>query len=165
LEQFRSPLPLVGDAHPELPIDPDGGPERPLHLRPIAVLLVAGSGMVGAAARIGAGVTHPSPAETWPWTTFAVNLIGAFLLGGLLEALARAGADTGWRQRVRLLAGTGFCGAFTTYSTLAVEVDLLARDGRVGTALLYLLSTVGIGAVCTTAGIGLAAGAHRRVRA
>ena len=95
--------------------------------------------------------------ERWPWGTFAANLVGAFVLGVLLEALARRGPDAGGRQRLRLLAGTGFCGGLTTYSTLATEADLLVRADAVGTVLGYLAATVVAGAAVTWAGIALAA--------
>ena len=89
------------------------------------------SGCSAAACRglhCGSGETLlPFEGAGWPWATFMINLAGAFILGALLEGLARSGGDTGWRQRVRLFAGTGFCGAFTTYSTLALEVSLLGQ--------------------------------------
>lgn len=155
----RSRLPgwLRGDSHPELPLDPD----TPLHLRPGAIALVAAGGIAGAGTRIAAGVLHPTATGTWPWTTFAVNVVGAVVLGVLLEGLARAGSDDGWRRRARLLGGTGFCGALTTYSTLAVEVGLLGRDARPGIALAYLAASVAAGLVATATGIAAAARAVR----
>lgn len=152
MDASRLPGWLRGDSHPELPLDPD----TPLHLRPGAVALVVAGGIAGAGTRIGAGVVHPTAAGTWPWTTFVVNVVGAFVLGVLLEGLARSGGDDGPRRRARLLGGTGFCGALTTYSTLAVEVDLLGRDGRPGIALAYLAASVAAGLVTTAAGIGMA---------
>ena len=94
--------------------------------------------------------------------TFVANLLGSFVLGLLLEALARAGDDTGRRRRARLLLGTGFCGGLTTYSTFAVESDLLVRDGHGGLAAAYLAGTVVTGLVAAVLGIAVAAGRHRR---
>ena len=59
------------------------------------------------------------------------------------------------------LAGAGFLGAFTTYSTLAVDTDLLLRDGYASVAVGYAVGTVVVGFLATTLGIWVAA-AHRR---
>lgn len=53
--------------------------------------------------------------------TFAANVSGAFVLGATLETLTLLGPDGGWRRHARLFLGTGFCGAFTTYSALALR--------------------------------------------
>ena len=97
----------------------------------------------------------------WPAATFSVNVVGALLLGVLIEALSRRGPDVGVRQRLRLFLGTGFLGAFTTYSTLAVDTDLLLRDGYASVAVLYAVGTVVVGFLATWFGIW-AATAQRR---
>jgi fluoride exporter len=153
-----------GDSHLELPTDPDVVPPlgRPLHLRPSALAWVFAGGVVGTALRYEIENLLPHDASGWPWATFLINLSGAFILGGLLEALARLGDDSGWRQRARLCAGTGGCGAFTTYSTFALEVVSLGRHGHLQTAVGYgVLSVVG-GLVAAWLGIVVAASAHRR---
>lgn len=152
------------DSHSELPSDPDvpAAPGRPLHLRPSSLAWVFAGGVVGTALRYYVEILLPHDAAGWPWATFLINLGGAFVLGGLLEALARLGDDSGWRLRARLCAGTGGCGAFTTYSTFALEVVLLGRHGYVGTAIGYgVISVVG-GVVTAWLGIVVAAGVHRR---
>ncbi len=147
------------DRHAELPFDPDTPAEppalAPLHLRLDAVLLVAAGGAVGTLARYGLAEADPTPSGHWPWATFGVNLAGAFVLGLLLELLARSGPDRGGRQRVRLLLGTGFCGALTTFSTLAVETDLLVHDHHPGIAASYLAATAVGGLFATVAGIAV----------
>jgi len=148
-----------GDPRPELPVDSDA-PTRaasPLHLRPGALVWVGLGGVVGTAARYGLALAVPVPSGGWPWPTFAVNVAGAFLLGALLEVLARAGRDTGWRRGIRLLAGTGFCGSLTTYSTFAVESDLLVRDHATGAAIAYLAASLIVGIAATASGIASAA--------
>lgn len=156
-----------GDTRPELPFDPDAPPRgaRPLHRLPGALVWVAIGGVAGTAARYALALAKPPPAGAWPWATFIVNIAGAFILGALLEALARAGTDSGWRRNVRLLAGTGFCGSLTTYSTFAVEADLLVRDHAAGTALGYLAASLIVGLIATAAGIAAATGHHRWRRA
>jgi fluoride exporter len=140
--------------------DPAG---RPLHRQPRLVLLVALGGALGTALRaaVPAAVPAALPASTgdWPWATWTVNLSGAFLLGLLLERLARTGPDDGRRRDVRLLAGTGFLGGFTTYSTLALETVTLATAEPVR-AVLYAGSTVLLG--LAAAAVGMLAGARLR---
>ncbi|BDX33533.1 putative fluoride ion transporter CrcB [Mycobacterium antarcticum] len=152
------------DSHVELPTDPDvsSAPSRPLHLRPSALGWVFAGGIVGTALRYAVEELLPHDGSAWPWGTFLINLVGAFVLGALLEGLARLGDDSGWRQRARLCAATGGCGAFTTYSTLALEAVLLGRHGHVGTAIGYGgLSVVG-GVVAAWLGIVVASSVHRR---
>ncbi|GAB3297686.1 fluoride efflux transporter FluC [Epidermidibacterium keratini] len=150
--------------HP--PLDPDSGPSgtppggRPLHLRAWAVALVFIGGALGTAAREGVALAV-APIERIPVAIGLVNLVGAFVLGVLLESLARRGPDKGRRRELRLLAGTGFCGGFTTYSALATDTALLLGDGDVLRGLGYSLLTVVLGALATWAGLAVAARTHR----
>lgn len=81
---------------------------------PIALVLVAGGGALGVAAR--AAITAPvaDPGAVF-WVTFAINGVGCLLLGIVV----------GWaghrRVRLRAFLGTGILGGFTTYSAFAVE--------------------------------------------
>ncbi|WNB85824.1 CrcB family protein [Cellulomonas sp. ATA003] len=142
--------------------DPAIRPERPLHTRPRAIALVAVGGALGTAVRVGVA----APAGGWdgaPWATWAVNVSGAFVLGVLLERLVRSGPDDGRRRDVRLLAGTGFLGGYTTYSTLALDTVTLvgtnagvgAGTAALGTALLYAGSSLVLGVVAAAAGLAV----------
>ncbi len=155
------------DSHPEMPLDPDAGPStddgRPAapHAQPFLLCLVAVGGASGTAARYGISLALPTLTGHWPTGTFVVNMAGALVLGTLLEGLARRGPDIGRRQEARLLVGVGFCGALTTFSTLAVEADLLVRSNDGGLALAYAAGSVVGGLVATAFGISAAAGHHR----
>ncbi|WP_354561797.1 MULTISPECIES: fluoride efflux transporter CrcB [unclassified Rhodococcus (in: high G+C Gram-positive bacteria)] len=165
LHRTHEEVPLFEE---DLPFDPDVdddaaqmiAPARPLHLRPRALALVFAGGVIGTAMRYGIEIAIPQVIQGWPVATFSINLLGAFVLGVLLENMARRGADAGVRQRIRLLAGTGFCGAFTTYSTFALEAVLLTRDGHLPIALAYGVSTVFLGALAAWAGIVVGASMH-----
>jgi CrcB protein len=139
-------------------------PHRPVHLHPGFVLVVIAGGVLGTLARFGVSRVLPTP-DSWPLPTLVINLAGAFLLGVLLEALARRGPDAGKLRMVRLFAGTGFMGGFTTYSTLALETNALLGAGRATDALVYVGATLIGGAVATLAGIRAAAGYHSSMTA
>jgi CrcB protein len=153
------------DPHDELPLDPDAailGTTSPLHFQPRLVVMVALGALPGTLARYVISRAWPVGATAFPLSTLVINLSGAFLLGVILEALARRGDDSGRRREVRLLVGTGFCGAFTTYSTLAVQAELLVRNSHSATGISYALVTVVGGLLATAAGIATAAGDHTR---
>ena len=123
--------------------------------------LVFLGGAAGTLARwlVGLGVPH---AARLPLGTFAVNLVGAFVLGVLLEHLAGRGPDEGRRRVLRVTLGTGFCGGFTTYSALANDTAALLRAGVVGHALAYALATVVLGLAASA--LGIAVTRHRGAR-
>lgn len=156
---------LARDTHPELPLDPDvvqpGVYKWPLHLTPAYIGVVFLGGCLGAAARYKFNLQLPTPQNGWPAGTLFVNLLGAFLLGLLLEELTRLGDDRGARRIVRLGIGTGFMGAFTTYSTLAVEINLLLRQNNMALAWWYALVSVVGGVLCSAFGIWAAASHHK----
>ncbi|MFI8632733.1 fluoride efflux transporter FluC [Microbacterium sp. NPDC077663] len=144
------------DPHGELPIDGDTiGGVRPVHLSPASIALVLVGGTVGTAAREALSLAIP-PLGGIPVAIFAINVVGAFFLGVLLEALANRGPDVGRRRTLRLLLGTGFAGGFTTYSALAVDTGLLLTGGDALGGILYGLGTVAVGALATVGGITLA---------
>ncbi len=124
-----------------------------MHLRPAYLALVFLGGTGGTLARYGLGEVLPAPAGL-PLGIFLINVTGAFVLGLILEILARRGPDEGRRRAVRLLLGTGFLGGFTTYSALAVDSVLLLGAGRVIEGMSYVTVSVLTGLAATAAGIG-----------
>lgn len=164
--QRQNDAPAARDsAEPD--VDTDAGtlgirrPHRPLHLHPGFILIVVLGGIAGALARYGLGTAIPAPGG-WPLPTLVINLAGAFALGILLEALARRGPDQGGLRVLRLLVGTGFMGAFTTYSTFAVDATKLFGAARTVDSLGYLAATVLGGAAASAVGIWAAAYHHAR---
>jgi len=136
-------------------------PAGPVHLRWQYLALVFAGGTVGTAARELLAITVP-PVAGVAVVIMGINLVGAFLLGLLLETLARRGPDDGRRRTLRLLLGTGVLGGFTTYSALATDTSLLLAENRLGTALLYALGTLLVGAFTAWAGILTGAALHGR---
>lgn len=102
-----------------------------------------------------AALVLPGHGDGFPFDIFAINLSGAFALG-LLYGLAERGARIS--PDARLALGTGFLGAYTTFSTFAVGGDTLLLRGAWLTGALYLAGSVALGVVCAHLG-HVAAGA------
>ncbi|MGH3391719.1 MAG: fluoride efflux transporter FluC [Actinomadura sp.] len=107
----------------------------------MTILLVALGAAVGAPLRYLADRLVQARHDTvFPWGTFTVNIAGSALLG-FLAALPATGG-------VSALAGIGFCGALTTYSTFGYETLRLAEDGVRPLAACNVIASVvgGLGA-------------------
>lgn len=139
------------------------GSGLPPYRRPGYLAVVAAGAAVGVELRflITSAVV---PVLSQPAITLVINVVGSLVLGLLLEALALHGPDRGVRRTLRLLVGTGFCGGFTTYSTLGVDAATFIADGRWTVAILYGLGSIVPGVVAAAAGVRLAVIRHRRVR-
>lgn len=132
-------------------------PAVPLHRTPRALLAVGAGGALGTSVRAAADAILGT-APPLPPATLTVNLVGAFALGLLLGRLAGLGPDEGTRRDLRLLAGTGVLGGFTTYSSFAAQGAALLLAGRPAGFLLHAgLSLVG-GLLAALAGGALAGG-------
>src|SRR4051812_31318926 len=95
--------------------------------------------MLGALARTGLYQLIPVEPRTFPWTTFAVNVAGAFILGYVTTRFQERLPPSTWP---RPLLGTGFCGALTTFSTFQLELLKLIRDDSFGIAVAYVLASL-----------------------
>lgn len=108
-------------------------------------------GVAGALIRVGLAQAFPPDPGTWPWPTFAVNLVGALLLGYFF-ALFR---DHPQESLHHPFLATGICGTLTTFSTLQLELYELVDGGDAGLAAAYCLATLAGGYLCVRAGIAL----------
>jgi CrcB protein len=90
--------------------------------------------------------------EGFPWGTFMVNVLGSILLGAVLEGALRGTIS----PEVRLAVGTGFLGAFTTFSTFSVETVRLIEAGRYLAAAGNAGGNLTLGLVGAGLGIALA---------
>ena len=122
-----------------------------LRIQPQFLALAALGGAAGAGARYVLTLVAPTW-ETLSAGTVAVNLLGPYFLGVLLQALSE-GNETARRRTLRLLVGVGFLGAFTSYAELALDVVTVSENGHVVVAISYAILTIIGGAVATWLGI------------
>ena len=136
-----------------------------MHLRWRYLGLVFLGGTVGTALRAALALALPpvdlASGARLPLTTLGINLLGALLLGLLLEALGRGGLDADGRRTARVLLGTGLLGGFTTYSALATDSVVLLQGGAVEVALAYMVGTVLFGGLATWLGIVIGTALYR----
>ncbi len=118
------------------------------------LMWIALGGALGALARHGTGaLCERLLGPDLPWGTFAVNALGSFLLGVLLEGFARNDAVP---PGVQAMAVTGFLGAFTTFSTYSVQSVRLVERGDYGWAAANVVGNVVVGLALAGMGIALA---------
>jgi fluoride exporter len=110
-----------------------------LGLSTVTLLAIFVGGGSGTVARYLIEAHHPLAPGAFPWPTLLINLSGSLVVG-LLVPLSEHVAQRA--PLVRPLLIVGFLGGWTTYSTLAIESSLLAKDGDVGSSLAYLAATV-----------------------
>ncbi len=106
-----------------------------------ALFPVMAGGALGAGLRFLASTVVPARAG-WPWGTFSVNLIGALLMGMLAALVLRGGVS----ENLRLFAGVGVLGGFTTFSAFSLESFQMIERGQGGMAAGYAFASV-IGSV------------------
>ena len=110
------------------------------------ILLVAIGGAIGSVCRyLLSGINVAS----WPWGTFAVNILGSLFIG-LLVGLISKGIVS---PEIKLLLVTGFCGGFTTFSTFANESFSMMKAGDALQMALYLAASVVIGILAVWLGM------------
>ncbi|MCW2541875.1 MAG: crcB [Frankiales bacterium] len=116
----------------------------------MTMLLVFLGGAIGAPSRyLTDRFVQARTGGRFPYGTLLINVVGCFVLG----LIAAGVAQRGWSSNVQALAGTGFCGGLTTFSTFSVETVELSRQGR-------LIAAAGYVAVSCALGIGAAAAGY-----
>src|SRR5262245_41965846 len=123
--------------------------------RELAAVFVGGA--VGTFARAAfETLAAPDPGR-WPWPTFVVNIVGAFLLGYFTTRLLERLPVSSYR---RPLLGTGLCGGLTTFSTMQVEILNMLEHQHYGLAVGYITASIVAGLLA----VYLATALVRRVR-
>jgi fluoride exporter len=125
-------------------------PRLGLSLSTMVAIFVGGA--AGTVARYELDARHPIAPGHFPWVTLLINLSGSFAIGLLVPLTDYA---TPRAPLARPLLIVGFLGGWTTYSTLAVEATLLAKDGAIADFVIYLVATVVGGLALVAVGTAL----------
>ncbi|MDT5291482.1 MAG: fluoride exporter [Mycobacterium sp.] len=123
--------------------------------RELAAVFIGGA--VGTLARAGLETLAAGDPGRWPWPTFVVNIMGAFLLGYFTTRLLERLPVSSYR---RPLLGTGLCGGLTTFSTMQVETVRMLEHQHYGLAIGYTAASIAAGLLA----VYLATVLVRRVR-
>ena len=136
------------------PISPPSGAAVPARRpQPQVLAAIAAGGALGAPARYAlSGLVHVGEGGV-PWATFGINVSGSFALGLVLILVIERFPPSRYPQP---FFATGFLGAYTTFSTFAVEIDLLIKDGHLLTALVYAAASLSAGLAAVWAGTAVA---------
>jgi CrcB protein len=110
-------------------------------------LIVGAGGFLGAVLRYLIGLLPVSPASGFPVKTFAINILGAFVIG----IVAALGARNALDPRLTLFLKVGVCGGFTTFSSFALETNDLLAKGSTATAALYVILSIVLGVLAVLA--------------
>src|SRR5262245_8095357 len=113
-------------------------------------IVVAGAAGAVARAAVHAAMTSRT-ATAFPWGTFVAHVVGSFVLGLVVGLVSAPGGD----RHVRTSVGTGFLGAFTTFSAFAYETFALVEDAVPRAAVVNVVGSVVAGVLAATAGLGL----------
>lgn len=117
-------------------------------------LLISGGAVLGVNARYWLSrLIAAQLGPEFPWGTLVINITGSLVLGFLLTFIAqRFVVDPG----LALALGTGFCGAYTTFSTFSVDTIRLMERGDLLPASLYASASLLGSIIAAYAGVVLA---------
>ncbi len=117
------------------------------------LLAVAAGGALGAVGRylVMTQVGHWL-GTAFPYGTLTVNVVGSFVLGGLVEIMALAWSPP---AELRALLVVGMLGAFTTFSTFSMDVVLNYERGELAVVALYIIASVVLSIAAFFAGLAL----------
>ena len=112
----------------------------PRDYRELAAVFAGGA--LGTLARTVLSLALPTNPAHWPWPTFIVNIVGAFMLGYFTTRLLERLPLSSYR---RPLLGTGVCGGLTTFSTMQVETLKMIEHHHYSLAIGYTCASVFLG--------------------
>jgi len=120
-------------------------------LEPRRLAAIYVGGVIGALVRVGLAEAAPHGAGDWPWATFAVNMVGALLLGYFVARLRDHPED----NLAHPFLTTGICGTLTTFATLQLELFEMVDGGHLALAAGYVAATLAAGFLFVRLGTAL----------
>ena len=118
----------------------------------IDCIVVGVGGFVGAVCRYLIGMIPLKEGSAFPIKTLMINIAGSFLIG-IVAALAMKTESLD--SRIVLFLKVGICGGFTTFSSFALEMTDLMKDGKMHLAAIYTVLSVTLGVLAVFAGQGI----------
>ena len=126
-----------------------------MRLAVYSYLFVAVGGAIGAMARFGLNVFLQRDVE-FPWSTLTSNLLGCLVMGVIAQLIS----GTAWfndagiiPDQYRLLFAVGFCGSFTTLSSMVLEMNTMLQKNELFYSFSYFVGTMIGGFACFYIGI------------
>lgn len=126
-----------------------------MHLVFYSYLFVAAGGAVGAMARFALNVFLQRDTN-YPWGTLTANLLGCLVMGIIAQLIS----STNWfndagiiPDQYRIIFAIGFCGSFTTLSSLVLEINTMLQRNEIFYSFSYLVGTLVGGFACFYMGI------------
>jgi CrcB protein len=106
----------------------------------MTLLYIGAGGALGAMARyLMVGLVQRGMGGSFPWGTLAVNILGAFAMGLIVETAARFWSPS---PEIRAFLTTGVLGGFTTFSAFSLETGLMIEKGDWVSAAAYIAASV-----------------------
>lgn len=124
---------------------------RSLPHDPRKLAAIYAGGVAGALIRVGLAQAASTDPGQWPWATFAVNMVGALLLGYFFTLFR----DHPEESLHHPFLGIGICGTLTTFSTMQLELYEMVDGGHLALAAAYAGVTIAAGYLFLRLGIGL----------
>lgn len=125
----------------------------------LTLMYVGVGGAVGAMARYVVSVlVAQKMASPFPWATFSVNIVGAFLMGVWIAAMASMMPSRA--KDLHLLFAVGALGGFTTFSAFTMDLFILIQKGLLTQAALYAFGSVLMSLAALIAGMWAASLVH-----
>ncbi len=114
------------------------------------ILLAIGAGsFIGGVCRfLLSQFIHAKFPSSFPFGTFAVNIIGCLLIGGVYDLFLKNSLSNDWK----LFLATGILGGFTTFSAFSFETVELLKNGKLSYAVMYVCASVVVGLTATFIG-------------